>query len=175
VAAVEPAPQRRTAPKPPGPAGRRVLLGSVAVAALLVAGLLLVLTNRSTGTGSSTSSQPAVTSAPGAEAPAAPAGAEAKTTTDYYALLDQGRIDEGFEWLSPAYQSRTGGKSSYAAFWRTIDHVEVVAVDPGSSSAVVTLRYTRTDGTVSTERATLRFVSDPAGSDHLLIDDYTLQ
>jgi hypothetical protein len=146
------------------------------VAVLLVAGLLLVLSNRSTSTDGSTASPSSSTSAPaGAAAPAVSADAETKTTTDYYALLDQGRIDEGFGWLSPAYQARTGGKASYEGFWRTIDHVEVLKVEPGSSSAAVTLRYTRTDGTMSTERATLHFVSDPATSDHLLIDDYALQ
>ena len=103
------------------------------------------------------------------------ADAEARTVTDYYALLDAGRVDDGFGWLSPEYQSRTGGKASYTAFWRTIAGVEVVDVKPGSSSAQVTLRYTRTDGSTSTERATLRFVADPANSGHLLIDDYRLQ
>ena len=44
---------------------------------------------------------------------------------DYYALMDAGRIDEGFARLSPAYQERTG-ESSYRGFWQTIDRVEVL-------------------------------------------------
>jgi hypothetical protein len=92
---------------------------------------------------------------------------------DYYALMDDGRIEEGFARLSPAYRERTG-EGSYRAFWQTIDGVAVL--DARSDDLVVdaTLRYTRTDGTTSTEAVILRFIRD-ATTGALLIDDYRLR
>ena len=92
---------------------------------------------------------------------------------DYYALMDAGRIEEGFARLSPAYRERTG-EGSYRAFWQTIAGVEVL--DARSDELVVdaTLRYTRTDGTTSTEAVILRFIRDPS-TGALLIDDYRLR
>ena len=91
---------------------------------------------------------------------------------DYYALMDAGRIDEGFARLSAAYQERTG-ESSYRGFWQTIDRVEVLDAQTDDLSASATLRYTRTDGTTSTESVIVRFVRAP-GTGALLIDDYSL-
>jgi len=90
-------------------------------------------------------------------------------TRSYYALLDAGRIDEGWSWLSPAYQQQTG-RSSYEGFWRTIDRVEVLTATAEGRTAWATLRYTRTNGTSSTENVRLDFVPDATG--RLLINGY---
>ncbi|MBA2282630.1 MAG: hypothetical protein H0W25_15580, partial [Acidimicrobiia bacterium] len=95
---------------------------------------------------------------------------EADAVRSYYALLDGGRIDEGFARLSPAYQERTG-QGSYRGFWNTIDSVEVLEVQGGDRTATATLRYTSNNGSTSTENVTLRFVEDP-DTGGLLIDDY---
>jgi hypothetical protein len=84
--------------------------------------------------------------------------------------MDAGRLDEGFARLSPAYQERTG-EGSYRGFWQTIDRVEVLDAQSDGLSADATLRYTRTDGTTSTESVVVRFVRDPE-TGALLIDDY---
>ena len=83
--------------------------------------------------------------------------------------MDAGRIDEGWARLSPAYQERTG-EASYRGFWQTIAGVEVLEVGEDGLEATATLRYTRDDGTTSTEDVAVRFVPD--GSGGLLIDDY---
>jgi hypothetical protein len=90
-------------------------------------------------------------------------------TRSYYALLDAGRIDEGWSWLSPAYQQQTG-RSSYEGFWRTIDRVEVLTAREGDRTTWATLRYTRTNGTASTENVRLDFVPDATGG--LLVNGY---
>ena len=90
-------------------------------------------------------------------------------TRSYYALLDAGRIDEGWSWLSPAYQQQTG-RSSYEGFWRTIDRVEVLTARGEGRTAWATLRYTRTDGTTSIENVRLDFVPDATG--RLLVNAY---
>ena len=92
---------------------------------------------------------------------------------DYYALLDAGRIDEGFARLSPAYQERTG-ESSYRGFWQTIGGVDVLDAEADGNRVDVTLRYTRTDGSTSTESVILDLVRDEA-TGALLIDDYPVR
>jgi hypothetical protein len=105
--------------------------------------------------------------------PAATAGVDGSPSDalrSYYALMDAGRVDEGFARLSPAYQQRTG-EDSYRGFWETVAGVEVLEVaDDGPLGATATLRYTLDDGSTSTEGVTVRFVEDADGG--LLIDDY---
>jgi hypothetical protein len=105
------------------------------------------------------------------DAPAEPVidGAAAEAVVEYYGLLDQGRVDEGFARLSPAYQQRTG-EDSYRGFWSTVAGVEVLDASGDDGTVVATIRYTLTDGRTSTERTTLRVVSDDSGT--LLIDDH---
>ncbi len=129
-----------------------------------------------TPTSAAPDTAPADTTAPATTAPPTTTGAAATSATqavrDYYATLDAGRIDDGFALLSPAYQQRTGA-SSYRSFWESIGGVEVLEADSDGLVSAVTLRYTRTDGTTSTERATVRFIEDPDRG-ALLIDDYQL-
>ena len=130
-------------------------------------------------TAPSTTAEPTTTAAPvtsatpettAATAPAAPATSATDALRDYYALMDDGRIDEGFTRLSPAYQQRTG-EASYRSFWETIDRVEVLEAESEDLTATATLRYTSDDGTTSTEEVSVRFVED-ASTGALLIDDY---
>jgi serine/threonine protein kinase len=153
---------------------RRTAIGWIAVAALVavIAVMLFALVrgwSDSRNAGSSTTVSSVGSTAAPAAAPTAAAIATA--VPQYYAILSNHQIDQGFAWLSPAYQARTG-IDSYRGFWQTIAGVEVLSVEPGDRSARVTLRYTRSDGSTSTENATLRFVTDASG--RLLIDDYRL-
>lgn len=116
------------------------------------------------------------TEAPAAEEPAPEPAATAwrdpeEAVRSYYALMDAGRIDEGWARLSPAYQARTG-EASYRGFWESVSGVEVLEASGDGDVATATLRYALRDGTTSTERVTLRFV--PAEDGSLLIDDYTV-
>jgi serine/threonine protein kinase len=138
-------------------------------------------TAQETATVSPASTARATTAPSTSTAAAAPTATAARPTTasvtatpesatrSYYALLDGGRIDEGWSWLSPAYQQQTG-RSSYEGFWRTIDGVEVLTARAEGLTAWATLRYTRTNGTVSTENVRLDFVADATG--RLLINGY---
>jgi serine/threonine-protein kinase len=124
----------------------------------------------------SAGAEPTTTAAaPAAEEPAPePAAAERdpeEAVRSYYALMDAGRIDEGWARLSPAYQERTG-EASYRGFWESVAGVEVLDAAGDGDVATATLRYTLRDGTTSTERVTLRFV--PAEDGTLLIDDYAV-
>lgn len=88
---------------------------------------------------------------------------------EYFALLDAGDIDGGWNRLSPAYQEASG-QDAYYGFWETIESVEVKKAKRGDDdlTAVVTLRYTRDDGTTTEETNTLRFVEGDDGE--LLVD-----
>lgn len=110
------------------------------------------------------------TTAAPAEEPAGPDVTDAvEAVRSYYALMDAGRIGEGWARLSPAYQERTGERS-YRGFWESVEAVEVLEASGDGDVATATLRYTRNDGSTSTEHATLRFVEAEDGA--LLIDDY---
>jgi hypothetical protein len=139
-------------------------------------------TDQATATIASASTTAATTAPSTSTVAAAPTATAARPTTtaslratpesatrSYYALLDGGRIDEGWSWLSPAYQQQTG-RSSYEGFWRTIDRVEVLTAQAEGRTAWATLRYTRTNGTASTENVRLDFVPDATG--RLLINGY---
>ena len=126
-----------------------------------------------TAPSSTTTTEPSTTTAPAppttSPAPAAPTSV-ADAIRSYYALMDGGRIDEGWALLSPGYQDRTG-EASYRRFWQSIADVEVLEAGGGDLDGTATLRYTRDDGSTSTEAVALRFVRDPDGGG-LLIDDY---
>ena len=111
---------------------------------------------------------PTTTAPPTTEAPTPTTEAPTPTTRaadpvdaarSYFEVLDAGDIDEGWRRLSSRYQQQSG-RDAYYGFWRTIDAVEVLDARPGADelTAVVTLRYTRDDGSQATETNTLRFV-----------------
>lgn len=197
AAATEPI---RGSPQRVGARRRRapLVVGAVVAAAILVTAFALTqrrigdndTTTASSGTESSgvttsvsPTGQATATTAPSTSTvAAAPTATAARPTTtasvtatpesatrSYYALLDAGRIDEGWSWLSPAYQQQTG-RSSYEGFWRTIDRVEVLTARAEGRTAWATLRYTRTNGTASTENVRLDFVAD--ATSRLLINGY---
>jgi hypothetical protein len=77
---------------------------------------------------------------------------------EYFALLDEGDIEAGWQRLTPRYQNESGGRDSYEGFWSSIESVEVLEASQGDDlTAVVTLRYTRDDGTSSEETNTIVF------------------
>jgi serine/threonine protein kinase len=95
----------------------------------------------------------------------------AQATVAYYGIVSQHNLNAAFSLLSPAYQQRTGF-GTYRGFWNTIARVDVLKATSVNDTATALLRYTRTDGTTSTETARLRFVTDPH-TGKLLIDGYT--
>lgn len=109
----------------------------------------------------------------GQPASTAPGGLTPKdTVTQYYQLLDGGKIDQGFSWLTPAYQAQTGGIGGYQAFWQKIRSVQVSAIDaPSDSLARATLHFVETDGTVSDDHVELGLSRNPS-TGKLLIDTY---
>ncbi len=109
------------------------------------------------------------TSPPSAPAGGAPGAATIPDTVNrYYSLLPTGAVQDGFEWLSPAYRQRVGF-DTYRAFWGSIKTVDVVDVVPqDSNSALVSLRY---NGAPRPERHLLTFVRDPS-TGNFLIDTY---
>ena len=106
-------------------------------------------------------------SAGGATSPAdiAPATLDG-TLRAYYALVDQHRLDQSWQWLSPAFQAQIG-QSYYQQFWDSISQVQVVSVDSSGGQAQITLRYSGANGNTSVEGANLGFAID---NGHILID-----
>jgi hypothetical protein len=100
-----------------------------------------------------------------------PSANEIVSTVDqYYALVNRHQLSQSFGWLSPAYQERIG-YAYYQQFWNGIRQVQVTNVVPGANQATITLHYMETNGTSSTERATVTFIpGSKPGS--LLIDTY---
>jgi hypothetical protein len=96
------------------------------------------------------------------------AGAVRVFIVGYYALLPQ-HLDSAFALLTPDYQQRTGGPVAYQRFYQTIAAIRVREVSTVSgSSATAVIVFTRTDGSVSTERYQFSLVTR---NGKLLIDD----
>jgi len=107
-------------------------------------------------------------SAGGATSPADVAPATlADTLRSYYALVDQHRLDQSWQWLSPSFQARVG-HDYYRQFWDSINQVQVISVRASGGAAGITLRYVGINGATSTETANLGFAIGPDG--RLLID-----
>ncbi|MEU1980572.1 serine/threonine-protein kinase [Nocardia sp. NPDC019395] len=84
----------------------------------------------------------------------------------YYGMLP-GNPSAAWAQLSPEYQAATGGFAAYTQFWSTIGSVGIGSVRPsGDGSAVATVTYTMSDGSVQSESRSFRVV--PAGG-HLVI------
>lgn len=88
-----------------------------------------------------------------------PAAELTKAVTDYYALLPDD-TDAAWERLTPAYQSKTGGKKSYEDFWKTIDSVTVTSAKAtGPNSVEAAISYVEKSGNKkSSERRSFTLV-----------------
>ncbi|MFT4165539.1 MAG: protein kinase [Microlunatus sp.] len=84
-----------------------------------------------------------------------------KAVTDYYALLPDD-TDAAWERLTPAYQSKTGGRKSYDSFWNSIDSVSVTSVKgTGATSVEAAITYVAKSGdATSSERRSFTLVKD---------------
>lgn len=183
VPPVDPAPTP-VAPRPPaGPGKRRgaLLPSLVAVAAVLVVGLLAwaVLSNgdgsadrtsaEPTGSParSSTSSPPSASASESASESASSPPASARPTADgmesfiedYLATVTR-NPRAAFAMLTPAFQQASGGLSGYQSFWNTIASAEPTSVsaDPESLTVDYTVDYTRKDGSTATDEVSLQLV-----------------
>jgi hypothetical protein len=172
----EVAPADITGSGPARPSSRLALW--LFVPALVVAAIIAFLISRqahshpasSTATTPTTAAARKTTATKRAPVVAQAATAVQQTVNGYYGLINEHRLDDSFGWLSPSYQQRSP-QGAYRGFWNTIARVDVLSVTPADHQATVTLRFTRTNGSVSTERGTMRF-TDGGSAGHLLIDDY---
>jgi hypothetical protein len=82
--------------------------------------------------------------------------------------------DKTWQELTPKEQDAAGGRDGYDGFWSTIASVSVdeLKADAKKGRADVTLTYTRTDGTTSTERHRLDIVRQ--GDAYLIDGDHRL-
>lgn len=126
------------------------------------------------------SSEPSPTSEPSTSTSSSSTTSEATTTTepkdgktdqelakfvrDYFKEVTKDR-DTTWALLTPEYQDRMGGRSSYDGFWSTIDSVKVSDLEANAADGIVTatLTYDRKQGGSSTERHELTVVEDGDG------------
>ena len=164
---------------------RLVLFVAVFVAALGVGYLVSPIGNQ---TGATTvpgrASVPAPVKAGAASsAPSATAATDPNAASDpkaakniesfvisYYSHVTKD-TDRTWEQLTPTMQNAAGGRDVYDSFWKTIDKVEVnqTRVNASANTAVVSLTYTRDDGTTSTETREFTFVTQDG--DYLIDSD----
>ncbi|MDD7967217.1 serine/threonine-protein kinase [Actinomycetospora lemnae] len=83
--------------------------------------------------------------------------ARQQAVIDYYGLIP-GRLDEGWERLTPSFQQGTaGGFDGYRRFWGTISQVTVRGVSPAGGNEVdATVTYRYADGREVDERTVFR-------------------
>ncbi len=165
--------------------GRWIAVGAAVVVLIAVVVAVVVLSGTGgtsggalLGSGGDTPSS-GTTAAPGAET-ATPSGgteeqrAQQQAVVDYYALLPD-RLDEGWQRLTPDYQSGTaGGFDSYRRFWSAVSLVTVRSVSPaGNDSVDATVSYTYRDGREVQERTVFRMAPQDGGA--WAIDGSTVQ
>jgi eukaryotic-like serine/threonine-protein kinase len=94
-----------------------------------------------------------------ASTPATPAG-PIQAVVAYYGLLPDNTA-AAWNLLTPAYQQgQAGGRSSYESFWSSFRSVEVSNERMQGDQVLADLRYTSTNGTVSTETRSFQLVRD---------------
>jgi serine/threonine protein kinase len=182
---------------PPDGRGSRRRWQPLAYAALLVAALgvaylltqlgdqggttaLRATTSATTPAGSSTGAAPDRTTAAdgsGSAEPPSTSGRGHKNVerfvSSYYSSVTKD-TDRTWDQLTPRMQDAAGGRGGYDSFWKTIDKVKVnqIREDASGRSAVVSLTFTRDDGTTSTETHQFTFVSHDG--DYLIESDQFL-
>ena len=78
----------------------------------------------------------------------------------YYGLLPDNTA-AAWNLLTPAYQQgQAGGRSSYDSFWSSFRSVEVSNERMQGDQVLADLRYTSTNGTVSTETRSFQLVRE---------------
>jgi hypothetical protein len=79
--------------------------------------------------------------------------------TDYLATVTTDRA-AGWRRLTPAFRAASGGFAGYRSFWSTISSARAngIVADPVRRTVSYTVHYTRTNGSTSNGRVTLRLV-----------------
>ncbi len=90
--------------------------------------------------------------------------AQQQAVIDYYGLIPTD-LQEGWQRLTPSYQSTTaGGFAGYSRFWGDIGRVDVRGVSSGPGDTVdATVTYERRSGGTSEERTLFRMVQQDGG------------
>ncbi|MFC3962703.1 serine/threonine-protein kinase [Nocardia jiangsuensis] len=187
AAAARPAPVtplEYTPPRRDPAAGKRLqltALGAIALAVIVLAGVLIALIANGTGDDDQQAVPPPPSpSAVTTEAPATTTEAPAPATSNapapqngpptpeqqaqfvqgYYGMLP-GDINGAWAQLSPGYQAQTGGFGEYSQFWSTIRGVRVGSVTPtGPDTVVASLTYTLAGGGTSSESRWFRVANE---------------
>jgi serine/threonine protein kinase len=116
--------------------------------------------DQASGTGSADGSGGAAPVAPAARPQGTPEQvAQQQAVIDYYGLIPS-NLPEGWQRLSPSYQSSTaGGFAAYSRFWDGMAQVSVRGVSPGPGDTVdATVTYVHNGGRTSQERTLFRMV-----------------
>jgi hypothetical protein len=108
-----------------------------------------------------TTARPSTTTPPPTTETGPPSAARVEQfVRGYYGLLP-GNPSAAWSQLSPAYQATTGGYAEYTRFWSTISAVSIGAVTPsGTGSAVATITYTMSNGSVQSENRSFQVVPE---------------
>lgn len=156
---------------------RTLMLGAAAAVLVVLAGLAVFFgLPDSTSTGaqspvisdptSSVDPPPTTTTAPAEAVPAATQQVR-RAVSSYFVLLPE---DTSGAWgrLTPSYQAQ-GKRSDYDKYWRGFDTVAVTDVQvTGTTTALVTMELTPSEGDQYPVLEQLTFAPDPAGGDLLI-------
>ncbi|GAB1508568.1 protein kinase domain-containing protein [Actinophytocola sp. KF-1] len=180
----EPAPTPPPRPAAPAPGGSRVrsivltVLAVVAAAlvGILVASLLAAGNDDDNGAAPppTTTTEKTTTEAVTSESPSESAYEEPTAedyqslVQDYYALLPRDP-DAAWNLMTDASHEKSGGKSSYKRFWKTVQSVEVLSMSADDNEVDATLKFVTKRNRQSTETYRLTIVQQDGD---LLIDDY---
>ncbi|MGW6335036.1 serine/threonine-protein kinase [Nocardia rhamnosiphila] len=131
--------------------------------AALAPGTSQALAPETTGSATENTTRPSTTTPPPtttAESGPPSAARVEQFVRGYYGLLP-GNPSAAWSQLSPAYQATTGGYAEYTRFWSTISAISVGAVTAsGTGSAVATITYTMTNGSVQSENRSFQVVPE---------------
>ena len=120
--------------------------------------------SQATSSAPHTSASPAGTSTTGnattkSNGPTGTPSDQIQAVDAYYGLLPH-NIAAAWNRLTSGYQAQTGGRSSYDSFWSSFRSVEVSNARAQGGQVVASLRYTSTNGKVSTETRSFQLVRE---------------
>ncbi|MDP9116160.1 MAG: serine/threonine protein kinase [Actinomycetota bacterium] len=89
-----------------------------------------------------------------------PGSSEQIQAVDAYYVLLPGNTDAAWNRLTAGYQNQTGGRSNYDSFWSTFRSIQVGNERTQGGQVLADLRYTSTNGNVSTETRSFQLVRE---------------
>jgi serine/threonine protein kinase len=173
-----PTPPPRPAAKPPSNVRSIVLTVLAIVAAalvgILVASLLSAGGNNNGAADPTTRETPTEVATTSTESSSESSGYEPTSeeyqslVRDYYGFLPDD-ADGAWALLTESGQEKSGGKSAYKRFWKTVRSVDVLSLSADDNEVEATLKFVTKKNRQSTESYLLTIVEE---NGELLIDDY---